>query len=111
MSTSEDSAVFGSQLVDINTGEPPVFIEFEAFGYRFRHILSEHAEDLVTLEKDGALYASFWDEELGAFQQYRVRLLPREIVQFVRGTIAFDQLNAYVSLEFGLNAAAHQEFH
>lgn len=77
-----------TNMVDIETGEPPQYVDVEAFGRRFRQLLPGLAEDLVTLEKEGALYCHFWREKSGAFRYYRVRLLPVEIVQYVDGSAA-----------------------
>jgi hypothetical protein len=76
------------KIIDIETGEPPEYVDVEAFGRRFRHLLPGLAEDLVTLEKEGALYSHFWHEESKSFRYYRVRLLPAEIVQYVDASAA-----------------------
>lgn len=61
--------------------------EIKAFGHSFR-VFPGLAEDLITLEKEGAVYSNFWNEELQTFCYYRIRLLPNEIFQIVEAHIA-----------------------
>jgi hypothetical protein len=51
------------------------------------------AESLVTLEKEGATYETFWTAEANDFRYYRVRFLPPEIVEYVEATVAEQQFN------------------
>lgn len=50
-----------------DTGDFPDadLVTITSFGYRFDNIPPGLAEDLITLEKEGAVYAHFADEELG----------------------------------------------
>ena len=72
--------------------ESPALIEVEAFGHRFR-VLRRLAEDLITLEKEGATYNHFWDETSETFRYYRVRFLPKEIFQYVEAHIAMQEFD------------------
>src|ERR1700749_1922817 len=73
-------------------GEPE-FVTVTAFQYTFEEILSEHAQELKTLEQEGAIYTEFADRDkdnnfLGTFTRYRVKLTPAEIVEYVQAMIA-----------------------
>ena len=63
----------------------------EAFGYQFQTLLSGIANDLVTLEKEGTIYAHFWNDETSDFGYHRIPFLPSEIVEFVDACKAQDE--------------------
>jgi len=62
-------------------------VEGCAFGHSFLE-LRGNIEDLITLERDGAIYSHFWHEESQAFRYYRIRLLPKEIFEYVEAQLA-----------------------
>ena len=76
-----------SQLVDIT-----------AFGHRFEDYPAGLAENLITLEKEGAIYAHFADREKGpdeddnwSFRYYRIPFLPPEIFEYVEASLAYQE--------------------
>jgi hypothetical protein len=75
-----------------------------AFGHRFRSLMPGDAEDLVTLEKEGAIYTHWWNDGVGSFLYYRVPFLPAEIVEYVEAQLAKDRFDtamaAGASFEF-----------
>ena len=64
-----------------------------AFGHTFT-VLPGLAEDLITLEKEGAVYAHLWTEESQSFQYYRIPFLPQEIFQYVEAHVAQQQFDS-----------------
>ena len=40
------------------------FIDIKAFGHEFKELLPGHASDLITLEKEGAIYVKHFDEKI-----------------------------------------------
>lgn len=66
--------------------------EATAFGHRFVD-LPGNIEDLITLEKEGAVYSHFWDDAIGTFRYYRVPFLPAEIYQYVEAHVAKQQFD------------------
>jgi len=78
----------------------PAMMEAEVFGHRFRD-LPGLIEDLITLEKEGTIYSHFWDESSQAFQYNRIKLLPKEIYQYVEAHLAKNEFDA--ALESGLS--------
>lgn len=75
---------------DQNMGDfdhEPELMEAEVFGHKFSD-LPGLIEDLITLEKEGAIYAHFWDEQLQSFRYNRIKFLPKEIYQYVEAHIA-----------------------
>lgn len=62
-------------------------IEIKVFGHKFK-LFSGLAEDLITLEKEGAIYSHFWNEKSQDFLYYRIKILPSEIFQIVEAHIA-----------------------
>jgi hypothetical protein len=71
----------------------PEFVSITAFGYTFERLLTGNAQDLKTLESEGAIYAEFADRDedgkfLGSFTRYRVEFKPPEIVEYVQAHIA-----------------------
>lgn len=71
----------------MNNSDSYEWITGMAFGHHFRE-LRGNIEDLVTLEKEGAIYSHFWDEETEAFRYHRIRLLPKEIFEYVEAHVA-----------------------
>jgi len=65
----------------------PENMEAEIFGHKFKD-LSGLIEDLLTLEKEGAIYSHFWDESSQAFRYNRIKFLPNEIYQYVEAHVA-----------------------
>lgn len=61
--------------------------EATVFGHRFV-TLPGLVEELITLEKEGAIYVHFWDEGYQNFRYYRIQFLPSEIYQFVEAHVA-----------------------
>lgn len=82
------------------------------FGHRFVD-LPGNIEDLITLEKEGAIYSHFWNEDEKTFGYYRIPFLPAEIYQFVEAHVAkqeFDSaLKAGASFEEALAKIANQD--
>ena len=70
----------------------PDLAEATVFGHRFV-ALPGLIEDLITLEKEGAVYSHFWDETARTFRYYRIPFLPREIYQYVEAHIAKQQFD------------------
>jgi len=83
-----------SDLAEDEEDELIEYIQFNAFGHQFSYLLPGHAEDLITLEKEGAIYDYLYNEETGQGCYFRIRLLPSEIVQFVEASVAHDQFHA-----------------
>jgi hypothetical protein len=95
-------------------------VTIHAFGHRFVNYPSGLAEDLITLEAEGAVYAHFADAAKGPdedglwdFHYYRISLTPAEIVQHVEASLAYNQFcNAIdagaTDLEAGLAAVSDQ---
>jgi hypothetical protein len=79
---------------DVWTNNEPELVDVEAFGRRFRDLLPGLAEELVTLEKEGAIYARFWHEPTRRFRDYRIRLRPAEIVQHVDACVGQQEYDA-----------------
>jgi hypothetical protein len=76
-------------------------VDITAFGHRFEQYPAGLAEDLITLEKEGAIYSHFADEEKGPdtdggwdFGYYRIPLLPPEIYQYVEASLAYQEFQA-----------------
>jgi hypothetical protein len=92
--------------------EQPEFVRITAFGHVFE-VLPGLAEDLVTLEKEGAIYSDFWDSDIQEARFYRIPLLPPEIFQYVEAHVAMQQfresLSAGAPFEEALNAISNQE--
>jgi len=78
-------------------GQEPEFVTFSAFGHLFENYPSGLAENLITLEREGAIYSHFLvpgsEKEDGSadFAYYRIPFLPNEIYQYVEASLAYDQ--------------------
>ena len=68
-------------------GDEPDRVEVTAFGHKF-WVLAGLAEDLITLEREGAMYSHFWDDAIQTFRFYKVPFLPSEIFQYVEAHVA-----------------------
>ncbi|MFI7309322.1 hypothetical protein [Streptomyces hygroscopicus] len=67
-------------------------VTITVFGKTFK-VLSGHAEDLRTLEAEGAVYHEFADRDsggefLGTFTRYRIAFTPAEIYEYVEAHVA-----------------------
>jgi hypothetical protein len=91
--------------------EPEDLVTITAFGHSFT-LFPELAQDLITLEKEGAIYAESWDESAQQFRYYRIPFLPSETVRYVEGHVAMQEFeNAVVagaSFEEALSRLADQ---
>lgn len=65
-------------------------IPFVAFGREFPALQQSHFDDLRTLEREGAIYADHWVEDIGDFRHVRIPLTDDETQEFVRRLAAFD---------------------
>jgi hypothetical protein len=61
-----------------------------AFGYTFTHIPEYVREDVETLERESALYADHWIEELNDFRHVRIVLSPEEAKDYARRSWAYE---------------------
>jgi hypothetical protein len=90
----------------------PEYIEITAFGHKFS-VLSGLAEDLVTLEREGAIYSHFWNEEAQTFKYNRIKFLPTEIFQYVEAHVAKQEFEeareSGANFEEALNAITNTE--
>lgn len=73
-------------------------ITITAFGKTFK-VLPEHAENLRSLEDEGAVYHEFADRDsegnfLGTFSRCRIAFTPVEIYEYVEAHVAHQQFNA-----------------
>ncbi|MEF9882702.1 hypothetical protein [Streptomyces sp. P9-A4] len=73
------------------------WVTITAFGKTFK-VLPGHAEDLRSLETEGAVYHRFADRDgsgefLGTFTRYRISFTPAEIYEYVEAHVAHQQFN------------------
>lgn len=61
-----------------------------AFGKDFSHLDDEHLQDLQSLEREGAIYADHWIDELKDFRHVRIQFSQREIDEYVRSLWALE---------------------
>lgn len=61
------------------------------FGHDFINIDESHLKDLATLERERAVYADHWVEQLHDFRHVRIRLTQEEVSEFVRSMKAMDE--------------------
>lgn len=78
-----------------DTRDESRLVDIHAFGRRFENYPAGLAEDLISLEREGAIYSHFADEAKGPtadglweFRYYRIPFTPLEIVQFVEASVA-----------------------
>lgn len=81
------------QMAKRSSPREPDTVTIEAFNHNFEGILRGHAQNLKTLEIEGAIYSEFADRDesgefLGTFTRYRVKFTPAEIVEYVQAHIA-----------------------
>jgi hypothetical protein len=90
---------------------PAQTVTFEAFGHTWVNYPAGLAEDLVTLEREGAVYSHFADrgseqpDGTATFSYYRVPLLPAEVFQFVEASIAYQEFHAALAGGASFDAA------
>ena len=61
-----------------------------AFGRRFTHIPEHVRQDLETLERECAIYADHWIDEVGDFRHVRIDFTPEECREFARRSWAYE---------------------
>ena len=61
-----------------------------AFGHRFTNIPEHVRQDLETLERECAVYADHWIDELGDFRHVRIDFTPEERSEFARRSWAYE---------------------
>ncbi len=102
--------------------EPDDFrlVDVTAFGHRFDGYPSGLAEDLLSLEREGAVYSHFADTAKGPdedglweFRYYRIELTPREIVEYVEASRAYIEFHnarsAGATFDEALSAVSNPE--
>lgn len=62
------------------------------FGYKFKDY-DALINDLVTLAKEGCIYAHFYDEISKGFKYYKIKFTPVEIFKYVEAHIARNEFN------------------
>jgi hypothetical protein len=102
--------VVGLQMETDTTLREPEYVTVTAFQYTFEDILPDIAQDLKTLEDEGAIYSEFGDHDgedkfLGTFTRYRIKLTPSELVDFVQSTIAAQEFQKTYKRTEDLTAA------
>src|SRR5215471_11433052 len=60
------------------------------FGHDFEVLDDSHIEDLLQLEREGAIYTDHWFDNLNDFRHIRIKLTPDEIQEYVRSMWAFE---------------------
>lgn len=60
------------------------------FGYDFEHLDDNYISDLVSLEREKAIYSDQWVEGLDDFRHVRIKLTDEEIEEYVRSMKALD---------------------
>lgn len=61
-----------------------------AFGKRFTHIPEHIRQDLETLERESAIYADHWIDEVGDFRHVRIHFNHEEREEFARRSWAYE---------------------
>lgn len=61
-----------------------------AFGHTFTHIPEHVRQDLETLERECAVYADLWINEIGDFRHVRIDFTPEERLEFSRRSWAYE---------------------
>jgi hypothetical protein len=61
-----------------------------AFGYTFTHIPEHVRQDVDSLDRESALYADHWIEELNDFRHVRIVLSPEEAKDYARRSWAYE---------------------
>lgn len=79
--------------------EAPQSVTFSAFGHQWIDYPAGLAEDLITLEREGAIYSHFADpgsekpDGTATFSYYRIPLLPDETFQYVEASLAYQEFH------------------
>ena len=60
------------------------------FGRHFRHLDDHHLQNLLSLEREKAIYADHWIDGLDDFRHVRIALTDSELVEYVRSMEAYD---------------------
>jgi hypothetical protein len=60
------------------------------FGYEFEHLDDAHIEDLLSLEREGAIYTDHWIDGLEDFRHVRIPFTNEEISEYIRSMRALD---------------------
>ena len=63
----------------------------KVFGHRFKHLGESHVDDLMSLERERALYSDHWIESIKDFRHVRIALTDDEIAEYVRSMVALDK--------------------
>jgi hypothetical protein len=88
---TDQSEVEGNSEIDA--------VSFSAFGHQWTDYPAGLAEDLITLEREGAVYSHFADpgseqpDGTATFSYYRIPLLPSETYQFVEASLAYQEFH------------------
>ncbi len=65
-------------------------IPTHAFGYKFTHLPEFVRADVESLDREGALYADHWIEELQDFRHVRILLTAEEVKEYVRRSWGYE---------------------
>lgn len=60
------------------------------FGHDFGNLDSAHFEELISLEREGAIYGDYWVDGIEDFRHSRIRFSDSEKKEFVRSMKAYD---------------------
>ncbi len=60
------------------------------FGYDFQELDDEHISDLLTLEREQAVYTDHWIGDLNDFRHIKIPFTEAEIKEYVRGAWAYE---------------------
>lgn len=60
------------------------------FGFKFKRLDQEHIEDLLSLEREQAIYTDHWIDGLDDFRHIRIPLTAEEIAEYVRSMKAWE---------------------
>lgn len=61
------------------------------FGHEFENLDEAHVYDLMSLEREKAVYSDHWIDGLNDFRHVRIVLADEEVREYVRRMIAFDR--------------------
>ena len=62
------------------------------FGYKFKNLDDEHVRELLSLERECAIYGDFWIDSRHDFRHVRIKLTDAEVAEYVRSMKALDLL-------------------
>jgi hypothetical protein len=60
------------------------------FGHDFQFLDDRHVQDLLSLEREGAIFCDRWFDDLGDFRPVRIALTDEDLAEYVRSMKAFD---------------------